>query len=571
MSENSKSYIFPKSSVAYKIQVSLAEALKSKFGLEKKPEEIHLENPKDETHGDYASNVAMMLAKDLGKNPREIAEELTKCEMQNAQCEVAGPGFLNFKVNKSLWFEALDKKEEGDIVEEKKKIMVEMGDPNTHKLPHIGHLFSYVAGSSIANILEAMGHSIFRVYYGGDVGMHVAKALYGWIQKGKPKPEDMMERVKLLQECYQLGSALYEEEEHKPHIQQINKDIYNPDSQIQNDWKLTRQWSLDYYEKFENMLGINLDKHYIESMVWEEGSKIVKENIGKVFEESERAIIFPGEKYGLHNRVFITQAGTPTYEAKDMGLCRIKKRDFDFDLTVIPTANEQNDYFKVLIEAINLAMPELKDKVKHIGFGMVSLSTGKMSSRSGKILSAPELVDTVIANIYERIKDREDLGEEEKRDISYKVGIGAIKYSFLKIGLTKNRAFDIEESVSAEGDSAPYIMYSYARANSVLRSAQSEMRITQNIQLSEDERSLLVHLGKFEETVLSAGTNFAPNVVANYLYNLAQKFNNFYNKHQILKAESEEIKQVRLMLTLATAQTLNKGLKLLGIDTVEKM
>jgi arginyl-tRNA synthetase len=580
-----KEYKFPKNSIAYKLQGILAEALKSKFNLEMKPEEIHLENPKDETHGDYASNIAMMLAKELGRNPKEIAHELARSDMRTAQCtiDIAGPGFLNFKVNNDLWFEALEKKEDTNILDEgeKKKIMVEMGDPNTHKIPHIGHLFSYISGSAISNILEAQGHEIFRVYYGGDVGMHVAKALYGWIQKEKPRPEGMMERVKLVQECYQEGSALYEEDDHKAKIQQINKDIYNPKSEIQADWKETRQWSLDYYVEFEKMLGIHLDKHYVESMVFEEGLRIIKENTGKIFEESEGAVIFPGEKYGLHNRVFITKQGTPTYEAKDMGLCLIKKKDYDYDLTVIPTANEQNEYFKVLIEAINQTLPEIKDKVMHIGFGMVSLSTGKMSSRSGKILSAPELVEKVIAAIGEKIKDREDLSAEEKSDISKKVGLGAIKYSFLKIGLTKNRAFDIEESVSAEGDSAPYIMYSYARASSVLRTAKSEIRTaeatdiafraSQNMDLSEDERSLLVHIGKYEETILSAGINYAPNVIANYLYNLAQKFNNFYNKHQILKAENEEVKQSRLLLTQATAQVLKNGLKLLGIETVEKM
>lgn len=605
-----KVYVFPTNSVALKIQEMLSEAVREKFNIELNPNEIHLETPADESRGDYASNIALNLAKQLGKNPREIASELaslvipdllvlrsetkngvrdlkkeqdldsrSESGMTNMICEteVAGPGFLNFKIDKKTLkqnIKRLAKNEKVEILgkDKTKRIMVEMGDPNTHKMPHIGHLFSYIAGGSLADILEACGHEIFRVYYGGDVGMHVAKALYGWIEQDRPRSEDQYERVKILQNAYQLGSKLYEEEEHKTKINEINKAIYDPNSDIQNDWKETRQWSLDYYLQFEKMLGINIDKHYPESMVWQEGLRIVKENIGKIFEESEGAVIFPGEKYGLHNRVFITKMGTPTYEAKDMGLCLIKKQDYDYDLTIIPTATEQDEYFKVVIEAINNALPEIRNKVMHIGFGMVNLKSGKMSSRTGNILSAPELVDIVIEKIKEKVDEREDISEAEKAEIAKVVGLAAIKYSFLKIGLSKNRSFDLEESISAEGDSAPYILYSYVRARSILKDQELNLDTNLDTKLeSIEEQSLIRILSKYEETLLNASLNYAPNVICSYLYNLAQRFNNFYSKQSILNVELEDIKQGRLILTQATANVLQNGLKLLGIETVERM
>ncbi|MBP9758151.1 arginine--tRNA ligase [Candidatus Dojkabacteria bacterium] len=588
-----KVYIFPVNSVASKIQEKLSEAVREKYGIELNPNEIHLETPADESRGDYASNIALNLTKQLGRNPREIASELAKCEMQSAkgeaqsansevlsaicEVEVAGAGFLNFKINKEILkqnVKRLAKNEKVEILgkDKIKRIMVEMGDPNTHKMPHIGHLFSYIAGGSLADILEACGHEIFRVYYGGDVGMHVAKALYGWINQDRPRSEDQYERVKILQAAYQLGSKLYEEEEHRVKINEINKAIYDPNSIIQDDWKETRQWSLDYYLQFEKMLGINIDKHYPESMVWQEGLRIVKENIGKVFEESEGAVIFPGERYGLHSRVFITKMGTPTYEAKDMGLCLIKKQDYDYDLTIIPTATEQDEYFKVVIEAINQALPEIRNKVMHIGFGMVNLKSGKMSSRTGNILSAPELVNIVIEKIQEKVNEREDIGEEEKGEIAKVVGLAAIKYSFLKIGLSKNRSFDLEESVSAEGDSAPYILYSYVRAKSILKDQELNLEADLDTKLeSIEEQSLIRILSKYEETLLNSSLNYAPNVICSYLYNLAQRFNNFYSKQPILNVESEEVRQSRLILTQATAIALQNGLKLLGIETVQRM
>ncbi|NMB57166.1 arginine--tRNA ligase [Candidatus Beckwithbacteria bacterium] len=564
-------------------------------------ERFELEHPVDETHGDYACNIAMIIFPLVKggsqikiwqgdfKNPRQLAQVIKTNLDQNEELktivekiEIAGPGFINFYLKTDILINQisliLEKKDDFGKNEnpENRKIIVEYGHPNTHKLPHIGHLFSYIAGDSLARILEFNGNTILKANYQGDIGPHVAKCIYGWQQKGKPIPEKLENKVKLLQECYQLGSELYEDENHKQKIIAINKAIYDPQNDIQKDWLQTRQWSLDFYLEFEKLLGVNQKKHYLESQMWQRGLQIVKDNVGKVFEKSGDTVIFAGEKFGLHTRVFITKEGTPTYEAKDLGLFTQKMEDWPFDLTITPTASEQNEYFNVVIEAVNQLFPEYKNKWMHIGFGMVSLSTGKMSSRKGNILSAPDLIEIVFARVGQIIEKRKELNSEEKEKIRKQVGLGAIKYAFLKSSLTKNMVFDLEESISLNGNSGPYLQYTYARCQSVLSknnnpSFTKRADAQQSEDLNQEELFILKWLYRFPEIVEKSAKEFAPNHLCTYLYDLAQRYNTFYNKHSILKAENERQKQLRLALTQATAQVIKNGLKLLGINAPNTM
>jgi arginyl-tRNA synthetase len=297
-------------------------AILAELGSELSPESVQLETPQNPEHGDLSSNAAFVTAKAAGKNPRALAEEVV-AKLQAAkpvfvsEVSVAGPGFINFKFeNAAYWNEVAKISAEYGFgqVAASKRIMVEYGHPNTHKSPHIGHLFSYVAGDSISRLLAANGNEVFRVNYQGDIGPHVAKCIYGWQQLGKQEPETALGKVQHLQECYQLGATAYEEsEDAKAAITEINKQIYDPNSEIQTDWLKTRQWCLDFYLEFEKRLGVDQKFHYLESELWKKGMEIVKQKTGEVFEESDGAVIFPGEKYGLHTRVFITKYGTPTY------------------------------------------------------------------------------------------------------------------------------------------------------------------------------------------------------------------------------------------------------------------
>ncbi len=551
---------------------------------------IAIDRPADPSHGDWASNVAMVLAGKLGKNPRQLAEQIVAKLNKGVgtgqvpaieSVGVAGPGFINFKLKSAYYQEFLTSFASGPAfipTEQLKRIMVECGDPNTHKMPHIGHLYSYIIGNSISKIMEFTGNEVCLVNYQGDVGPHVAKCIYGWIQKGRPDPEDAYERVKLLQQCYQEGARLYEEDEAvKEEVSKINKAIYDPTSEVQADWQTTRQWSLDYYLIFEKELGIDQKFHYLESQIWQKGMELVKANTRSeanpkgVFVESDGAIIFPGEDYGLHTRVFITRASTPTYECKELGLNTRKMADWPYDLTIIPTGGEQIGYFKVVIKAIEEAIPELKGKIQHIGFGMVNLSTGKMSSRTGQILSAPDLIDLVKSRVAEVVADREGLSEEQKLDITRKVALAAIKYAFLKGNVMQNMTFDLEESVSFEGNSGPYLLYTYARIQSLLKEGESvDTAADVSVLDAGSELAVLKKLESFRENVIAAKEKLAPHIISTYLYELAQDYNSFYKQLKINSAPDAQ-KSARRLLSQQVGRILHTGLALLGIETVEKM
>jgi arginyl-tRNA synthetase len=449
------------------------------------------------------------------------------------------------------------------------RIMVEYGHPNTHKLPHIGHLFSYFAGDSLAKILEAQGNSVRKVNYQGDIGLHVAKCLYSWTKRGKPRPDSLEEKVNLLQQCYEEGSQLFDSsEEAAQEIQQLNEQIYDTTSAVQGDWQETRQWSLDFYAQLEQTIGVEQQTHYLESQIWEKGVEIVRQNIGTVFTESEGAVIFEGEKLKLHNRVFITQRGTPTYEAKDIGLNATKLKDWPFELTVISTAREQNEYFQVIIAAINQALPDLKDKIKHIGFGHVNLETGKMSSRTGNIVSAPQLLEAANQQAAEVVKQL-DISEAEKDSISAQVALGALKYAFLKTDLGKNIEFDIKRDISLQGNSGPYLQYAHARIKSILRKASdSDDKITTNPVLQREERLLLLKFVQYHEAINRAAQDYSPHHLCNYLYECAKLFNQFYERHKVLGTDQQAL---RLKLIKRTANILHDGLALLGISALERM
>jgi len=568
--------------------------------------EFSLTRPNDIAHGDLSSNVAMINAKKLGVNPKELAIKLVAV-LKNAQIrgikeiEIAGPGFINIQLEVEPILTAANKNINLSstsiyAVEDPKELVVEMGDTNTHKFPHIGHLFNYITGDSIARLKLAGGHKVHKVAWQGDVGPHVAKCLWGWRKLGKPQPEELVTKMQLLQQAYSLGNKHYDEDETaKAEIQQLNKQIYDQDESIVSDWQLTKDWSLQYDAMFEAQLGIKLENRYLEGDLWPQGQQQVEENLkssDSIFKESEGAIIFAGEEHGLHTRVFITKQGTPTYETKEIGLAIQKLKDYPaMDLTIIPTASEQNHYFKVVFKAISGFIEGYKgqNKLAHVGTGMFTLTSGKMGSRSGNIITAYDLITEIKQRVSEVLNDREGLDESEKEDIINKVALGAIKYSFLKGNILQNFVFDMDASVSFEGNSGPYLQYTYARIASILRQTNTS-ELLQNLpllsipggyELSPAELDLVKQLPWFTEAVKAAAridvvdnvTTHAPSphLVATYLFDLAQKFNSFYKLHSVNSAESSEISEFRKGLSAHTAAIIRLGLGLLGIDVPEKM
>lgn len=588
-------------------------------------EAIHLEHPADPTHGDYSTNIAMKLFPTVGKeqgytNPRSFAQAIADkisnsnppASGQISKVEVAGPGFINFTLSNEWLSEQLDvihtSEQYGHNIQNKdQKIIVEFTDPNPFKEFHIGHLYSNTVGESIARLLESTGATVRRVCYQGDVGMHVAKSLWGCvfleleIQSSNDFPDEsfdfkklteqldikmnttsLNDKVKFLGKSYAKGASMYEEDDlAKQQMQTLNKRIFSKEENIMSLYNLTKQWSLDYFDEIYKRLGTNFEKLYFESEVADEGKQIVLEHLNDgIFEKSDEAIIFPGSKHGLHDRVFINSIGLPTYEAKELGLAPTKYRDWTYDKSIIITGNEINDYFKVLLKALSLVNPELADRTTHLSHGMVRLPEGKMSSRTGKILTGEWLLDEAKKSILEIMKNSKlELTETEITEISEKITIGAIKWALLKQSIGGNIAFSLDESISFEGNSGPYIQYTFARTQSILKKAtgHSSQAIKYTIQNTQykpnsEELAILRTIYQFPEVVSQAASEYSPHLVATYLFNVAQTFNSFYAKHSVLGEDvAEDTKRFRLQLTTAVGRVLKNGLELLGIQAPEKM
>jgi len=559
--------------------------------------DISLEHPVDLKMGDYSTNVAMALAKKEKTNPKELAEKIVN-ELKNlsslpAKGEVGGGliekieqanGFINFYLSKEFFTESIK-----EILENKnfanndlffgKKIMIEYTQPNPFKPFHIGHLMSNAIGESLSRIFEVSGARVIRANYQGDVGPHVAKAIYGLQKFGMPNDSlSISAQAEYVGECYSKGSNLYDTDESaKKEIDIINKKIYDrSDEKINKIYDWGRKLTLEAFEELYKTLGTKFDKYYFESVMAKRGEKIVEKNISNLFEKSDGAVVFHAEKYDpkLHTRVFINSQGLPTYETKELGLTMSKFKSGLFskslDMSIVTTAIEQGEYMKVVQKAISIMHPELEKKMKHITHGMMRLSTGKMSSRKGNVTTGESLIKDSKAEILEKIKDRDFTGQE-KENIASIVGIAALKYSILKQAIGGDIVYDFDKSISFEGDSGPYLQYSYTRAKSILNKAEKEKVISsyvlpENWETTEVEKILY----KFPEVVAYSMKEFEPHHIANYLIELARAFNGFYGNTQIVKM-GDETSSYKVGLTEAFSLIMKEGLYLLGIKVPERM
>lgn len=568
----------------------IKDQIKKVLRLMKLPQvDVMLEHPADQGNGDYSTNVAMLLAKEANKKPTELAEKIAdrlKKELPKtvARIEVAGPGFINFWLSEQFLLTEVEAVIDlGDeygigVAGKGKRIMVEFTDPNPFKEFHIGHLYSNIVGESLARLFQASGAMVKRANYQGDVGVHVAKSIWGLMKMANRMPKDSVSlawKAEFLGKTYSLGDTAYEKDKKaKKEIDDLNEKIYALSPDVKDIYEKGRQWSLDYFETIYKRLGTKFDFYYFEREAGKIGLDAVKKGLKKgVFKESKGAVIFEGEKHGLHTRVFINSQGLPTYEAKDLGLAPTKYKDFTYDLSIIVTGNEVDEYFKVVLKALSLLELKLAQKTKHISHGMVKLPTGKMSSRTGKIITGEWLLDEAKKRVLEIVRESVNVEKGKQEEVAEVVGLGAVKYALLKSGVGKDIAFDFDESVNFEGDSGPYLQYTYARAISVLRKAKVEslgLKNMTDLMLNDEERYILRYLYRFPKVVSDAGEQYAPNLVCHYLYELAQRYNSFYSKHGILKAKGNK-RDLRIALTASVAQVLKNGLDLLGIETPEKM
>ena len=582
-----------------KLKNSIREALKT---LSITADDVHLEHPTDLNFGDYSSNAALAYAKELKIKPRElaekIAEEIRKKKIKEIEkIEVAGAGFINFFLSKEFFATSLSNAiKAGENFGENeslkgKTIIIEYTDPNPFKEFHIGHLMSNTIGESLSRIIEFHGAEVKRACYQGDVGLHVAKAVLGMKTLRDLMPDDkatLTNKVKFLAMSYSLGSSSFSslgdiddfdrrveginKAIESGELKIINKKIYDrSDEEINKFYDWGKDVSLKYFGEIYKKLDTKFNFNFFESETGDFGKKIVEENLKNgVFEKSGGAIVFKGEKYGLHTRVFINSEELPTYEAKELGLAKIKYDKYPYDVSIVVTGNEINDYFKVLLKAMEIVFPDLAEKTKHISHGMLRLPSGKMSSRTGDVITAESLMADTQKLVEEKIKDR-NYDEAMKKDIVEKVSIGAIKYSILKHTTGSDIIYDFDKSISFEGDSGPYLQYSYARAKSVLEKAKEEEIEPSAGKISSVETAELERLlYRFPEIVERAGKEYSPHYIASYLIELAGSFNGFYAKYKIVDANDEN-SPYKVILTAAFAATMKNGLNLLGIQVPERM
>ncbi len=550
----------------------VTQIVRDVFGVETK---IVLTRP-DAQFGDYTTNAALQLAKQVGKSPREIAEQIADKLRESGDyeaVEVAGPGFINLTLSSEALLELTNK--EPVPAYAGKTLVFEYSCPNAFKELHTGHLYQTIYGDIVSRIMLVGGAQLHRTSFGGDVGLHVAKCLWGMVQTlGGELPEkladianDPLERASWISACYVKGSTAYESDEGtKQDIDELNKTIYgfhdtnDHESPLAQLYWTTRQWSFDYFAAFYSLIQVDNQHYYPESETAPIGLKVVREQLaaGKL-KESEGAVVFEGdESKHLHTRVFITSKGLPTYETKDIGVIWKEREDYHFDHRYLITGNDQREYMRVVFAAAETFDPTLAGTMTHMTNGTVRFADGKkMSSRLGNVSRAIDVVDAVREKVTTMV---------ENQEIVEDVTLGAIKYVFAKYRLGGDIAFDLDETVSLQGNSGPYLQYAHARARRILEKASGD--VLRPTEVHGEDRLLVRKLGEYHEVVELAMQTLEPHHICNYLFELAQEFNRYYEKNQVIGSDHEAH---RLGLVSVYADTLRAGLYILGIAAPDKM
>ncbi len=556
--------------------------------------------------GHFSTNAAMKFAKARGMAPMDLARAIAEKAAAAAapegffeKVEAAAPGFVNFWVSDAAWRDELAAVAAAHDPMARAKaaggyggrtVMVEFTDPNPFKLFHIGHLMSNTIGESFARLYEAAGAKVIRANYQGDVGLHVAKAVWGMGTLKEVMPAENADiglKMVFLGEAYARGAKAFEDEaqlEARGEIEALNEEIYakrNPE--VNALYAAGRAWSLEYFETVYARLGTKFDQYYFESEMASPGLDAVDAGLEKgVFEKSDGAVVFPGEKYGLHTRVFVNSRGLPTYETKELALNKKKFEEYAPDLSVIVTGNEVVDYFKVLLKAMALVLPpEVAERTRHVAHGMLRLPTGKMSSRTGDVITADALLAQVKERLREKVSERSTLGDDDREAVTEAIAVGAVKYSILKQNPGADIVFDFDKSLSFEGDAGPYLQYAYARLRSIARKAEEELGAgTGDGSFAKDglaklatehELALVRKIAEFPTVAAQAAARLAPSAVAAYAYKLAVAANKFYETTPILKDEEAARRAARLALAAEAARTLRAALDLLGMKVLERI
>lgn len=538
----------------------IAQGVKKLFNVDT---DVVLTRPEPK-FGDYATNVALQLAKPLGKNPRDIAQMLA-AELQTykdfANVTVAGPGFINIHLSSEALLDGLAVQpkplREGQVA------VIETNNPNPFKPMHIGHAYNATLADTIANLLAASGAEVKRVSYHGDVGAHVGKSMWALLRYCKGDASRLSEvppakRNEFMGTMYAEGAkAAKEDEAAAAEIELLSQQSFDREEPLYAEiYNTVFEWSFQEIDRTVTRLGnVPTERRYLESEADPIGVATVRENVPTVFQESKGALVFEGSKYGAFDNAFVSSSGRGLYAARDLGLIQLKAKDYPtLESSVIVTGGEQAAYFRGVIAATEQALPELKGKIINYPTGLVKLTTGKMSSRTGDVVT----VDWLFEEVTKAIEARGGEATDE-------IVAGALRYQFLRVKIGSDVIFDVNEAVSLTGNTGSYLQYAHARAKSILRKATPE----QALQIvHEEDRGLVRKLGEYSEVVTVALRTLEPHHICTYLFELAQEFNRYYEINQVVGSEHEAH---RAALVAAYARTLETGLALLGIQAPERM
>ena len=525
-------------------------------------------------------------------------------------------GFLNLNIAKEAWVDLLndihadEKFGEKPVTEDSPLVMIEYSSPNTNKPLHLGHVRNNLLGWSLAQIMEANGNKVVKTNIVNDRGIHICKSMLAWQKWGNGEtPEssgkkgdhligdyyvafDKHYRAELaaLKSKYMADEGLDEEtaenkaKEESALMKEARAMLVKweqGDKEVRTLWKKMNSWVYAGFDETYKALGVGFDKIYYESDTYLEGKAKVEDglNRGLFFRKDDNSVWADLTKEGLDQKLLLRSDGTSVYMTQDIGTAEMRFKDFPIDKMIYVVGNEQNYHFQVLSILLDRLGFKWGKELVHFSYGMVELPNGKMKSREGTVVDADELIAEMIADARktsDELGKFDDMSEQEKQDIARIVGLGALKYFILKVDARKNMLFNPEESIDFNGNTGPFIQYTYARIRSIMRKAEAEgiklpQQLSTNAPLNDKEIALIQKLNDYKAVVEQAGTDYSPSGIANYCYELTKDFNQFYHDYSILNANSEEEKTARLVLAANVAKTIKNAMQLLGIEVPERM
>ena len=603
--------------IEQQIITTAQQAVKTLYGQEVPEKMVQLQKTKREFEGNLTLVVFPFL-KISRKKPEDTAQDLGEYIKQN--CDAIADfnvvkGFLNLVIDSKAWIGLLNEMNsnpkfgEKPVTENSPLVMIEYSSPNTNKPLHLGHVRNNLLGWSLAQIMEANGNRVIKTNIVNDRGIHICKSMLAWLKFGngetpetsgkkgdhligdyyvafdKHYREEVAElKAKYVAEGMDEEAATEKAKAEAPLIKEAHEMLVkweNNDPEVRALWKKMNDWVYAGFDETYKALGVGFDKIYYESNTYLVGKKKVEEGLAKglFFRKPDNSVWADLTDEGLDQKLLLRADGTSVYMTQDIGTAEMRFADYPIDKMIYVVGNEQNYHFQVLSILLDRLGFKWGKELVHFSYGMVELPNGKMKSREGTVVDADELIEAMVDDALktsEELGKFKDMSEEERREIARVVGLGALKYFILKVDARKTMLFNPEDSIDFNGNTGPFIQYTYARIRSILRKAEAEgivipASLEANMPLNEKEIELIQKIGEFGAAVEQAGKDYSPSGIANYCYELTKAFNQFYHDYSILGADTKVEKLVRLVLAANVAKTLRNGMALLGIEVPERM